>query len=112
MAYREEFNDAHKEAKWTMWKVLPTLLTVIVILSVIGFTMRSCGLIGRTVVERKVFENSFQYSEARKTEMLTYEAQLSEIERKLRSNISQSTRDDLEAQAAGIRIMLYSAENK
>jgi hypothetical protein len=32
------------------------------------------GVFGKTMVEREVFESSYQYSEARKSEIATYEA--------------------------------------
>ena len=71
------------------------------------------GLIGHTIVERKVFENSFQYSEARKSEIATFEAQLVEIDCKLSSStIGPNTRTNLEAQAAALRIMLSVARSK
>lgn len=94
-------------AGWWMWVFALLVLTGIVI-----FGLKSVGLIGRTIVERKVFENSFQYSEARKTEIATFEAQLAEIDRKLVSNLDENTRANLEAQAAAIRIHLNVARNE
>lgn len=93
---------------WWMWILL--LLTVSgIVLTGLSYV----GLIGRTVVERKVFENSFQYSEARKAEVATYQATLSEIERKLAtSKIDEGTRANLEAQASGLRIQLSTARAK
>ena len=94
--------------KWTLIFV-PALL----VLLIIGFVLHSMGLIGSTIVERKVFENSLQYSEARKTAIATYEAQLAEITRKLTSNgINNQTRINLESQAAAIRIQLSTERSK
>ena len=61
-------------ASWWFWT-----LALIVISFPILFGMRSCGLIGGTIVERKVFENSFQYSEARKAEITVGDKQLDAI---------------------------------
>jgi hypothetical protein len=94
--------------KWTLIFV-PALL----VLLIIGFVLHSMGLIGSTVVERKVFENSFQYSEARKTAIATYEAQLAEINRKLASDdLNSQTKTNLESQAAAIRIQLSTERSK
>ena len=81
---------------------------IIVTLMIIGF-LRT----GSTVIERKVFENSFQYHEGKKEAISTYRAQLAEIEIMLRSrNISARQRNELESQASGIRIMLAREESK
>ena len=92
---------------WWFW-----FFGIIIVTSIIGFGLSSLGLIGRTVVERKVFENSFQYSEARKAAIATYEAQLAEVERMLAGNLDEATRSNLEAQAAGIRINLATERAK
>jgi len=70
--------------KWWIWVLFLIIITVISL-----FVLGYFGVIGRTIVERKVFENSFQYSEARKIEIATFEAQLVEIERKLSSNLKE-----------------------
>lgn len=76
-------------------------------LSLLGYA----GLFTGTVVERKVFENSYQYSESRKSENAIYRAQLAEIERKLMSStLDESTRTNFEAQASAIRIRLAAAQ--
>lgn len=93
---------------WWMWVLLLMIVSGIVLTG-----LSYVGLIGRTVVERKVFENSFQYSEARKAEVAAYQATLAEIERKLATaKIDEGTRANLEAQASGIRIQLNVARAK
>ncbi len=95
-------------AGWWLWVVF-----LIIISSIIFGVLNYIGLIGHTIVERKVFENSFQYSEARKSEIATFEAQLAEIDRKLSNpNLDPNTRTNLEAQAAAIRIQLNVARSK
>ena len=102
--------DSEKKdfGKWWIWILLLTIV------SIVAFTgLNYVGLIGGTIVERKVFENSFQYSEARKMEIATFEAQLTEIEHKLSSDsIDSETRENLEAQAAGIRIQLSVSRSR
>lgn len=71
------------------------------------------GLIGGTVVERKVFENSFQHSEALNSQIATDEAVVAEIERKLiNPNLDADTKHNLEAQAAAARIRISTARGK
>lgn len=88
---------------WWVW-----ILCLIVLSSLVFGGMKILGVFG----ERVVFEQSFQYKEARKTEIATFEAQLAEIDRKLSSNIDDSTRANMEAQAASIRILLNVARAK
>jgi hypothetical protein len=93
---------------WWVWICILLVGTVIVF-----SLLRYAGLIGGTIVERKVFENSFQYSEARKSEVATFQAQLVEIDRKLSNpEIDANTRSNLEAQASALRIQLSVARSK
>jgi len=111
--YREEVNNGLKEAQWTFFKGMPLFLIVVVFLTMLGFALNSLGLLGRTVVKRKVFENSFQYTEAKKSEIATFEAQLVEINRKLSGDsIDPATRTNLEAHASALRIQLNVARSK
>ncbi len=111
--YRNEVSAGLKEARWTFFKGIPLFLMIVIFLTLLGFGLNSLGLFGRTVVERKVFENSFQYSEARKSEIAMFEAQLTEISHKLSNgNLSEGTRINLEAQASALRIQLSVARSK
>lgn len=101
-------SDKRYFGSWWLWTLFLICITVVVL-----WLLGSVGLIGHTVVERKVFENSQQYTEARKTEILTFEAQLTEINQRLMSTtLSQEQKDNLEAQAAAIRVQLNVARNK
>ena len=62
--YRKEAGEIARETSWTFWRFLPIFLVAITILSLVGFGLNSLGLFGKTVVERKVFENSYQRSTA------------------------------------------------
>lgn len=93
---------------WWVWILSLTVLSIIALTSLNYF-----GILGRTIVERKVFENSFQYSEARKSEIVVFEAQLVEIDIKLSNpSLSKETRTNIEAQASAIRIHLNAARRK
>lgn len=95
-------------AGWFWWVAM-----MMILLSIILAGLGYLGMFGKTVVERKVFENSFQYSEARKSEIATFEVQLAEIKGKLSNQqLSQSTRTNLEAQASALRIQLNIARRK
>lgn len=111
--YREDASYVATEAGWTVRRFLPLFLGVVALLFVVGFGLNSLGLFGRTVVERKVFEQSFQRSEALKSAIALDEATLAEIERKLRNpNLDPDTRANLEAQASAARIRINTARNK
>ena len=95
--------DKKEFGKWWVWVLMLVVLTVVV-----GAGLRFAGVFG----ERKVFENSYQYKAARRSEIATYEAQLAEIARKMTSNLDEETRANYEAQAAAIRIQLRVAKTK
>jgi len=103
----------HKEARWTFWKFLPLGLVTIVVLALIGFGLQSAGLLGKTVVERKVFENSYQRTESIKAQIATDEAVLVEINLQLANpNLSKDTVYNLEAQAAAARVRIAAAKGR
>lgn len=91
-------------AKWWFW-----ILALIVVTTLVLGGLRIAGIIG----ERIVFEQSFQYKEARKSEIAVFEAQLVEINRQLASTtLDENTRVNFESQAAAIRIQLSVARSK
>jgi hypothetical protein len=111
--YQKEANQFRKDASWTFWRFLPLCLIIIVVLFLIGFGLHSAGLFGKTVVERKVFENSYQRSESLKSQIATDEAVLIEIKRELSNpNLDANTRYNLEAQASAARIRIETARRK
>ncbi len=111
--YRSGVREVAGETHWTFWRILPIVLLIIVVLSAIGFSLNSLGLFGRTVVERKVFEQSYQRSEALKSQIATDEATLAEIKRKLLNpNLDANTRHNLEAQASAARIRIETTRRK
>lgn len=111
--YRDEFRKVSKEAHWTFWKVVPLFLLVVGFLALVGFGLRSCGVLGGTIVERKVFENSYQRSESLKSQIATDEATLAEIEIQLQNpDLDKSTRNNLNAQKAAARLRIRAAKGK
>ncbi len=108
--YRKEANDFAKDSSWTFWRFLPLLIIIVFVLGVVGFGLNSAGLLGGTVVERKVFENSYQRSESIKARIATDEAALVEIEGLLKNpKLEESTRYNLKAQAAAARSRINTA---
>ena len=111
--YRNEAGRAARDARWTFWRFLPLFVAIIVIISLLGFALNSAGLLGRTVVQRKVFENSYQRSEALKAQIAMDEAVLVEIEGKLRNpNLNENTRFNLEAQASAARVRIETVRRQ
>ena len=109
-SYRDDARKVEKDARWTFGKFLPLALLVIIVLAAVGFGLRSMGMLGGTIVERKVFEHSYQRSESIKSQIAVDEASLAEIERKLMNpNLDSDTRYNLEAQAAAARIRINAA---
>lgn len=106
-------DEEEKEVTRLFWKGFRILLVTLTILTLLGFAARSMGLIGSTVVERKVFENSYQRSEAIKSQIATDEAALAEINVQLRNpDLSPTTRTNLEAQASAARMRIAAAKGK
>lgn len=105
--YRDSARVAAKETSWTFWRFLPIGIVIIVVFSGLGFGLKSLGLIGGTIVERKVFEESYQRSESLKSSIANDQATIIEIEGKLLNpNLDKDTRFNLNAQlsAANSRI--------
>lgn len=93
---------------WWIW-----VTVLMIVFSALSFILNATGIIGRTIVEREVFEQSYQYSEARKSAIATFTAQLAEIEARLAdSSLDSPTRSSLNAQAASIRIQLNAERSK
>ena len=101
--------------EFTSWWVLglALLIPTVVVLGGVTFTLNSCGSVAGTVVDRKVQENSYQNSEARKTEIMTMEAQLATVEADLANPATpEATRAALRGQRRAINIRLEVARKK
>jgi len=101
--------DSEKKefGKWWMWIVFLMVGTVIVFGCLNAF-----GIIGKTVIERKVFENSYQKHEADKEARTTYDASLALLRSKLNNpNLDVGTRAEIQAQIDAITILKTTKEN-
>ena len=90
-------------------KFMMCTLAIVILFSLIAFLLSSLGFLGRTVVEREVFENSYQKQSADKTRIAIYEAQLIELRSRLALDPNnQDLRDQVsmvEARARAARIL-------
>jgi len=86
---------------WWMWILLLTMLSGIML-----GVLNMAGSIGKTVVERVVFEQSFQYSEGMKQRAATLEANIAEIDMLIATG--QGNQEQLLAQKSVLRVQLNS----
>jgi len=99
--------------EFRLWGLSTLWLTALffIVLGVIVFALNSAGVIGRTIVERAVFEQSYQRSAAEEARLNTFTAELAGIEARLGAgNLTDVQRDDLSAQAAALRIQINQME--
>jgi len=99
--------DSDKKAlgAWWVW----ILFLMVVSIAVLGFT----GTIGKwagTFAERKIYEESYQRSEAFKARIATYKAQMAMIKSKLMTVSDDELRNQLEAQYDMLQVQIASAE--
>jgi hypothetical protein len=107
--YRKEANQVAKNSTWTFFRFLPLFLIFIVVMFFIG----SMTKWGGTVVERKVFENSYQRSEGIKSGIAMFKAQQAEINSRLtQSNLSDMDKQDLLAKKSALAIQISTLEAK
>lgn len=109
--YRKEASEFHTEAKWTAWKFLPTIIIISLLLGAIGFGTRSLGLWGGTIVERKIFENSYQRSEALRSEIAQQKATIAILEGQL-NGASAEESEIIQSQLNAARIRLATVRGE
>ena len=91
------------------WKGVGIFILVLIIITVVGWGLG----FGNVFMERVIFENSFQYQQARDLEATTYEAHLAEIHAQLsRTDLDEATRANLEAQESSIRVLLKASKER
>ncbi len=101
----------YNQIKSAFFHWLPLVILIICIFFIIGFILNSVGMIGHTIVERTMYENSYQRSEGLKARIATDEVALAEIKMQLNNNnLDANTRTNLEAQTAAIRIRIATAK--
>lgn len=105
-------SERQEATKWVAWSI-PVILLFGIIGTTCAFATDACGQMGGTILERKVMENSFQNSEARKTEIMTWEAQKAQLEVQLTDpTLSESRKAAIRGQLAAIDIQLKVAREK
>lgn len=83
----------------------------VLLLATAAVLTQGFGIWATTAIERKVFEESYQRSEAIKSRIATLKAELAAVERKLAvPNLDEHTRGYLESQKAAIQVQLDTAK--
>ena len=89
---------------WWIWVLFLSIITGAVLTG-----LNYAGIIGTTVVERVVFENSYQKHAADKTAISTYQAQLAVLRGRLGNpNLDAGARAEINAQIDSITILMAS----
>ncbi len=89
---------------WWMW-----VLGLTVVTAVVFGVLNSVGLIGRTAVERMVFEESIQRSSAVKAKIATYRAQIAALEGRL-AGATVEKKAEIQGQIDSLNILLAAEE--
>ena len=93
---------------WWMWILFLVIITVVIL----GAT-RMLGMWGHVAMENVIYKNSYQAKQSKATAIGTFSAQLAEIDHKLAGNtLTPAVREDLEAQAAGLRVLINTEHQK
>lgn len=94
-------------AGWWAWVLVLLILTIIVFSG-----LYYAGIFGRTVVERKVFEQSYQKKEADKEARTSYDAQLAILRSRLNdSTLTISEKKAIQGQIDAIKILKSTKED-
>lgn len=103
------FDEEKKDiGKWWMW-----FLFLCVVSGIIITGLNYAGYLTSTLVERKVFEHSYQRSEALKSQIAVDESTIAEIQQKLLNpDLDKGTKFNLKAQISAARIRISTARRK
>lgn len=86
---------------WFVW-----IFFLLLVAGIVTSLVNGAGLFGKTWLERKVFETSYQKKEADKTALTTYQAELAMLRGKLNNpSIDTGTRAEIQAQIDSIQIL-------
>lgn len=100
---REERREARR---WWFWGI-----GLIAAAAIIFTTLNYAGVFGGTVVERVVFEESYQRSAGLERQIATYNAQIAELEGQLiNPNLDDAAKANINSQLAALRIQLKAAK--
>lgn len=93
---------------WWLW-----VLGLVIVTAIALGGLHYAGVLGQTVVERRVFENSYQRSAGLEQQIATYEAELARLRARLNNpNLDEGTRAEIQAQIAAIEIQLDAARRR
>lgn len=88
------------------------ILLLFIISSIILISLNYIGIFGRTVVERKIFEQSYQKKAADQDAKTTYAAELARLRSRLNNtNLDANTRAEIQAQIDAINILKATKED-
>lgn len=93
--------DKKEVGKWWIFGISLVVLTVIVF-AVIGYV----GKVSDTIVEREVFEQSYQKQAGDTARMRTYRAQLAAIESRIYSETDENVLRELNAQKDMLEVQI------
>lgn len=98
--------DKKEFGGWWLYILFLVIISVVA-LAVLSYT----GKVGGTFIERKVFEQSYQRNEGLKSQMLTWQAQLAQINSKL-MYAEPGTQDyiNLSSQKAMLEVQIAQTE--
>ena len=100
-------SDKKEVGKWVVW-IIVLFIGVVIVFSLINYV----GLGVSTVVERKVFEQSYQKQAADSDAISAYDAQLTILRRRLRaSDITTIKKTEIQGQIDSINILKASKGN-
>jgi len=92
---------------WWVW-----VLCLLVGTSIIFASLSYVGIIGKTIVERKVFEQSYQKKAADEDALSIYDAQIVILRRRLRAeDLTRPERNEIQAQIDSITILKSTKRN-
>jgi len=99
-------NEERKEfVKWSMLALFVTVITLIVF-AALSYSGKYTG----TVVERKVFEQSYQKQAGDDARMRAYRAQLAMINNKIYTETDEQILNDLRAQKAMLEVQINAGK--
>lgn len=98
--------DKRFVGKWWLW-----ILFLLVISAPVGWAVKALGLVGKTVTERIVFEQSYQKKSSDASKLRMFKAQKKIIEKRLENrNLSLDQRVEIESMLSAIEIQIAATE--
>lgn len=96
--YRQDVNEAVGDASWTLRRILPLLLGVLLVMVLIGWVLQSTGIISMNI-DREVTQHSRQYTESKQamlqtlyTEYANLQTKAAEAEASGQANVAEAVK--------------------